>query len=304
MMRWWKYPFDQIDRFLFQGCDPRIVPIFRIGFAILILIQVGVLWNDAGYWFADAGVLTTESAKRSIGDNRWSLFFVLPATAITAKIGLGLMAGHAMLMLLGIASRIQAAAIFIWLVSFQNRNTFIHDGEDAVFRLWAFLMVWLPLDCAWSCWNRRRADRSEGTLRKESAWGLRLIQIEMTAIYASTALCKMQGNTWWNGSAVWIVSKMQDNYGRLIPGEFFDLPWISPAATWGTLLVEFALPVALWVRPIRNYAVLAGIALLLGIEFSMNLFLFQWVMMLGLLAFIDLDRFPFRRRVRVQSNLA
>ncbi|MFN9715619.1 MAG: hypothetical protein ACK57G_17690, partial [Planctomycetota bacterium] len=122
--------------------------------------------------------------------------------------------------------------------------------------------------------------------------------------YASTALCKMQGNTWWNGSAVWIVSKMQDNYGRLIPGEFFDLPWISPAATWGTLLVEFALPVALWVRPIRNYAVLAGIALHLGIEVSMNLFLFQWVMMLGLLAFIDLDRFPFRRRVRVQSNLA
>jgi hypothetical protein len=304
MMRWWIYLFGPFDRFLFQGCDPRIVPILRIGFAILILIQVGVLWPDAEYWFADTGVLTTETASRSVGDGRWSIFFWLPATALTVKLGLGLMAGHAMLMLLGIASRIQAAAIFLWLISFHNRNTFIHDGEDAVFRIFAFLMVWLPLDCAWSYWNCKRAHPSQDALSKESAWGLRLIQIEMTAIYASTALCKTQGDTWWNGSAVWIVSKMQDNYGRLIPGEFFDGPWSSSLATWGTLLVEFALPVALWVRPIRNYAVLAGISLHLGIEVSMNLFLFQWVMMLGLLAFIDLDRFPFRRRVRVQSNLA
>jgi hypothetical protein len=37
------------------------------------------------------------------------------------------------------------------------------------------------------------------------------------------------------------------------------------------------------------------LALHLGIELSMNLFLFQWIMMLGLLSFIDLERFPFKR---------
>jgi hypothetical protein len=301
MIRWGRSPLESIEHCLYRGCDPRIIPAMRIGFAILILVQVGVLWNDANYWFADTGVLTAESAKRIVGDGRWSLLFWLPSTELTARVGLGLMATHAILMLFGIASRVQALAIFVWLVSFQNRNTLIHDGEDAVFRIMAFLFIWLPLDRAWSCWNRSSVKSLDVTSGKASAWGLRLIQIEMTAIYASTALCKIQGNTWWSGSAVWYVSKMRDNYGRLIPSEFFDLPWSSPLATWGTLLVECLLPIALWIRPLRNYAVLGGIALHLGIEISMNLFLFQWVMMLGLLAFVDLDRFPFRFSDRSES---
>lgn len=300
-MRLWRSPLESIEQCLHRGCDPRIIPAMRIGFAILILIQVGVLWSDANYWFADSGVLTTQSAKHIVGDGRWSLLFWLPATESTARIGMGLMAAHAILMLLGIASRVQAFAIFLWLVSFQNRNPLIHDGEDAVFRIMAFLLIWIPLDRGWSFRNRSLSKSLDGTSGQESAWGLRLIQIEMTAIYASTALSKIQGNTWWDGSALWYVSKMRDNYGRLIPGEFFDLPWSSPLATWGTLLVECSLPIALWIRPLRNYAVLGGIALHLGIEISMNLFLFQWVMILGLLAFVDLDHPPFRISDRSES---
>lgn len=302
MMQWLSRPLGVLDRFLFQGCDPRIVPVIRIGFAVLMLIQCGVVWNDAEYWFTEAGVLTTDSARRVGGDWSWSLWFWLAPNSLTVRLALGFMIGHAILMLLGIASRFQAAAIFFWLVSFQNRNPFINDGEDAVFRLMAFLLVWLPLDCGLSCWRRSNDQSSAENHGHASAWGLRLIQIEMTAIYASTALCKAQGETWWNGTALWYVAKMEDNYGRLIPAEFFDLPWCSPLATWGTLLIEFSLPFALWIRPIRNYAVLAGVALHLGIEVSMNLFLFQWIMILGLLAFVDFDRPPFRRSDKLKSE--
>lgn len=296
MMSWCCRPLDWFDRFLFRSCDPRIIPVIRIGFALLILIQILVVWGDAEYWFSDEGVLKTDTAKRIVGDHRWSLLFILPYSGVTAKIVLSLLLGHAFLMLLGIASRFQAAAIFIWLVSLQNRNTFLNDGEDAVFRLMAFLLIWLPLDCGWSVWKRGEGHRSNPAEQSASAWGLRLIQMEMTAIYASTAMCKSQGDTWWDGSAVWWVSKMADDFGRLVPATLFDLPWASPLATWSTLAVELCLPFALWIRPIRNYAVLAGLALHLGIELSMNLFLFQWIMMLGLLSFVDLERFPFKRQ--------
>jgi hypothetical protein len=288
-------PIAYADRFLFRTCDPRLIPWIRIGFALLVLVQVVVVWGDAEYWFSDEGVLSNASARRIAGDHRWSVLFALPSLGLTARIGLALLFGHAVLMLLGIASRFQSAAIFIWLVSFQNRNPLINDGEDTVFRLMAFLLIWLPLDCGWSLGKREKGQRSDPSVPSESAWGLRLIQMEMTAIYASTALCKSEGITWWDGSAVWWVSKMADDYGRLIPPTFFDIPWASRFATWGTLAVEFSLPFALWIRPLRNYAVIAGLALHLGIEASMNLFLFQWVMMLGLLAFIDFERFPFKR---------
>jgi hypothetical protein len=79
---------------------------------------------------------------------------------------------------------------------------------------------------------------------------------------------------------------MSDNYGRLIPSSLFDLYALSAIATWTTLIIEGALPIALWIRPFRKWAIIAGFALHLGIELSMNLFLFQWIMMLGLLSFV------------------
>ena len=290
------------DRFLFQGCDPRIIPAMRIGFASMILIQCGVAWLDAERWFTDAGILKTATVKQLVNPGSWSLLYALPSTVLTVKICLGFLIGHAVLMLLGIASRFQAAAIFVWLVSFQNRNPLIIDGEDIVFRIMAFLFIWLPLDCGWSLWKRRSQGNAPYVASRPDAWGLRLIQIEMTAIYASTALCKTQGASWWNGTAVWFVSRLSDDYGRLVPSSFFDLPWTSAIATWGTLLIESLLPIALWIRPIRNYAILAGLMLHLGIELSMNLFLFQWIMMLGLLSFLDFDRFPFRLQAKQTSD--
>jgi len=189
------------------------------------------------------------------------------------------------LMLFGVFSRVQAAAIFVWLVSFQNRNPLINDGEDTVFRIFAFMMIWLPLDAYWSV--LRRSSESVARARSHaSAWGLRLIQIEMAAIYASAAISKLSGETWQNGTAMWYVSRMTDNFGRLVPSVYFDHFWVSAGLTWGALFIEATLPVALWFRGTRKLAILAGVALHLGIELSMNLFLFEWVMMLGLLAFV------------------
>ncbi len=275
------------DRFLFASCDPRIVPVLRIGYALLVLIHTSVVWIHADRWFSDTGVMRVETARQIISPMSWSLFYVLPSSSVVVHMGLTALLLHALLMLLGIWSRFQAAAIFFWLVSFQNRNPFILDGEDAIFRIFAFLMIWLPLDAYWAM--RRPANRQSSTRDPDfsTAWGLRLIQMEITAVYASTALVKFQGSTWHDGTALWYVSRMTDHFGRLIPASWFDELWLSAGLTWGALAIETALPIALWFRPTRKFAILAGLALHLGIELTMHIFLFQWVMMLGLLAFVQ-----------------
>jgi hypothetical protein len=257
----------------------------RIGFALLVLIQLAISWIDAAYWFTDEGVLRTETAKGMLSDTDWSLLFVLPSTVGVVRFCLGIMVLHAFLMLVGFYSRLQAAAIFIWLVSFQNRNPLIFDGDDTVFRIFAFILIWLPLDHYYSLRSPLK-NSPHVTPNYNSAWAIRLMQIQMTALYASTFLSKMQGSTWHDGSALWYVSRMSDNYGRLIPSSLFDLYALSAIATWTTLIIEGALPIALWIRPFRKWAIIAGFALHLGIELSMNLFLFQWIMMLGLLSFV------------------
>jgi hypothetical protein len=145
----WRGCRDAIDRFLFESPDPHIVPVLRIGFASIVLIHTAVLWPDAERWFTDSGVLQTSTAQNIVGSHGWSVLYWLPSHAITVKICLAAMGLSAGLMLLGVFSRIQSAAIWVWLVSFQNRNPFLNDGEDVVMRLFAFFLIWMPLDRNW-----------------------------------------------------------------------------------------------------------------------------------------------------------
>lgn len=273
------------DHFLFESCDPLLAPVLRIGFALLIVIQTLCVWPDAAYWYSDSGVLKSQTAEQILGPQAWSLLHGLDSEPWMAQLGLLCLLVHSGLMLLGCYSRFQVAAIFVWLVSFQNRNPLITDGEDTVFRILAFLLIWLPLDAKWSVMALRDSKNAHRTPTAKDAWALRLIQFQMTVIYASTALCKLEGETWQNGSAVGFVSRMTDNFGRWISPEWFDLPWITPLATWGTLAVEAFLPFGLWIPKIRWLAIGLAALMHLGIEASMNLFLFQWVMLLGLVSF-------------------
>jgi hypothetical protein len=274
-----------LDRFLFESGNAQILPVMRIGFAILILIQSLVLLPDVAYWFSDQGVLTTQSARRLAGTQKWSIFFLVEGDVWLGYFGVISLFVHGLLLGLGVYSRVQLAAIFLWLVSFQHRMPLIHDGEDTVFRLFAFFLMFLPLDASYSLMGFLRGKPNE-QVADEQLWGLRLIQIEMTAIYASTFLSKLAGETWQNGTAMWYVSRMNDNYGRLIPSEWFDSHWMSQIGSYGTLVIEAFLPIGLWIPRLRWIAILLGVVLHLGIEMSMNLFLFEWVMILGLLSFV------------------
>jgi hypothetical protein len=133
------------DRFLFDSCDPHVAPILRIGFAVLILIQTMVAWPDAAYWYTDEGVMQTQTAQGILDPGAWSLLNFLPSKPWAAILGLLCLVVHGVLMLLGCYSRFQAAGIFVWLISFQNRNPLITDGEDTLLRIFAFLMIFTGL---------------------------------------------------------------------------------------------------------------------------------------------------------------
>lgn len=296
MKRLWQLFEERFDRFLFQSCDPRLAPLLRIMYAFLLIVYTLVWMRDGALWFSDSGVLTQATAQEIGGTGRVSLLFLLPGTAFIAYACLSVLLAQAVLLLLGCWSRFQMACIFVWLVSFHHRNPLICDAEDVVFRLFAFLMIFLPLDCGWSL-VRRFSRRPRSVATSADAWALRLIQLQMSVIYASAAWSKLQGASWRDGTALYIVSHMTDHFGRW-PSltAWLDSAWLVHLETWSVLGIESCLPVALWLRPTRRIAIIAGIVLHLGIEASMHLFLFQWIMMLGLLAFVRPPRAQVRQK--------
>lgn len=290
------------DRWLFDETDDFIVPFMRVCFGILVFIYAGILSLDAGFWFSDQGVLTIEERNLSINIPQWSLFDFLPSDGMTAKICLWLLMGHAVCLGAGVWTRFNSIAIFVWLVSFQNRNGSMLDGEDTVFRLMAFYLMFLPLDRRWRL--PVGLGLQHGPARFGTAWALRLIQFQMVLLYASATWCKSHSWTWQDGSIMYHVSRMNDMFGRMVPPEAFDSMTVSKIVTWGALGIEAFIPIGVFFRRTRLLAVVLGFALHLGIELTMNLFLFEWITMFGLLAFLrrsDFAWFGVRRSVPLVS---
>ncbi|MFO1062646.1 MAG: HTTM domain-containing protein [Pirellulales bacterium] len=278
-------------RFLFESCDPTVIPLLRIGLGSLLMIVAATWLRDAELWFTDAGVLRSDTVDKLSRFPHWSLLSLLPSTALVAQICLVMMFVQAAMLTIGFYGRFQAACLFLWLVSFQHRNPLLCDGEDTLFRLLAFSFVFLPLDARMSirsrlagfCRSMRSASRVIGPA---DCWALRLVQFQMAVIYASATWNKLQGSSWHDGSAMLLVTQMTDHYGRMgLPAFIVENVLLMKMLTWSVLVIEGFLPIGLWFRSTRRIALLLGIALHLGIEWTMHLFLFEWVMILGLLSF-------------------
>lgn len=306
------------DRFWFESGTLRTCVLMRISYAAVLLVYATVWLVDGARWFSDRGVMTADTARELLDGPQWSLFFWVPATPNLVHLCLCILILNATCLLVGFFSRFQAACIFFWLVSFQHRNPLICDGEDTVFRLFAFFLIFLPLDATLSLsntllrrsplarvrWLNGFAEISGGLGISDRAWALRLIQIQMALIYFSAAWCKALGNTWRDGTAIYYVFQMGDLFGRgWLPAAVMQSETLIRYSTWAVVLVEAALPVLLFLRPTRKAAIVLGILLHLTMEYSMHLFLFQWIMIVGLLSFVDPNWIPFPRASVGRSKL-
>lgn len=290
------------DRFLFESCSVETCVVLRVTYALLLIPYTLVWWKDGTQWFSDAGVMSSETANAVLEGPQWSLFFAVPAEPWLVQTCLAVLLLHSVCLLLGVFSRFQAACIFFWLLSFQHRNPLVCDGEDTVFRLLAFFMIFMPLDAGWSLgrrWLQRfHLDNAQNapTPSREHAWAIRLVQVQMSLIYISAAWCKFRGESWQDGSAIFYVFQMQDLFGRgPLPEMITQSEPLIRVSTWAVVAVEGFLPLLLWLRPTRRWGVLLGIGLHLTIEYSMHLFLFQWIMIVGLLAFVDFSNWRWLR---------
>ncbi len=290
-----RYILGSIDAFLFCSCEVRTIALFRIGYACLLIINVLVWMIDGPLWFASSGVLSSDVARRLESPAGWSLFYYLPSTAAVIQSCLAVMLFQSCCLLFGCWSRFQAACLFVWLTSFHHRNPLICDGEDTVFRLFAFIMIFLPLDDVWAV---RAIPATRQPISPARCWALRLIQAEIAVIYASAAWCKYQGDMWHDGTAVFGIAQMTDYFGRgWIPAFVFQNRFLLQCMSWFVVILEGVLPVTLWFNRTRRISIALGVLFHLMLEYSMNLFLFEWLMMVGLLAFIKTEDWETAARI-------
>ncbi|HEY1584433.1 MAG TPA: HTTM domain-containing protein [Polyangia bacterium] len=190
------------------------------------------------------------------------------------------------LVVVGIASR---AALFasgvggIYLL-FADRMRYHHHIYTLY--LMALLVAFLPCDRSWARGRRFAADDE----RTGPLWAMRLLQLQLTIIYITSATTKLLDADWRSGR---VLADRVVRYGsraiaRGVPHAIIDFlrsPLGGQLMAKGAIATELGLAVALWHPRTRRVAAWGGMLFHVTIDLTTGVDIFSWLSILILYLF-------------------
>lgn len=280
-----RHLFRELDGWFFARGGPRSAAAFRIAFCALFLFMLWDFYPVMPLLFGHRGMfgtmeetlLATSSWKHLLfhHDSPWELtLWFWGATLVTV------------LALVGLWTRLTVVLTFAMVILFQERDPFMLYGADVVFRCVGVWLLFLDSGSVWSVDRWWAARRGRAARLEIALWPLKAVQVQMALIYLIAALLKLKTAPWQEGTAVYYALHMRDLnpyfFEALLPYRF-----VFPVMTYATLLVEGLLPFCLFYRPLRLWALAAGVGLHLGIDILFSIRFFSLAMYCGYLSFLD-----------------
>jgi hypothetical protein len=277
------------DACWFSRFDPLSVGVFRICLGALITLFYVALFPNWERFYGTDGIRSLQDVP---GPDPWTVFY-WTESVFPIRIWWWFAFIAAVLFTVGLKTRVWTIALFVLECSLLGRSPQAMNGEDVVFRMLLFWGMFAPLGAQLSL-DRWLSNRSEGASTEEmpEVWPVRAMQINFVLIYAISLPNKLADDVaWWSGDAVYlaVVSNM---WGRWPWPEMFYL-WdglISKIFTYGTLVVEAAIPLAIWFRRTRLIVIFGAALLHIGIGAMLNgVSFFSLAMVCGLWIFVPAE---------------
>jgi hypothetical protein len=232
-------------------------------------------------WLGNDGVLPPAVHGRLSGGWRISVFMLTGYhdAAIAVIRGLGLAGGLGLW--LGICPRCAACCAWLAATSYAWRNMDIVHSGDTLVRIGTFFLIFARTDGSLSLprWLVRRRLRLGGQPAVPSfvpAWPQRILQLQLCILYLAAGIWKATGPAWRDGTAVGMVLQLGEFQRFPIPDVLLT-PAASRVMSYGTLALELGFPFLVWVPRLRVPTLLAGLAFHAGLDWVMNVQLFQWL---------------------------
>ena len=319
--------------FFFTAADPTALGLIRLLTGVLVFWSLFVFGLDLNDYFGANGWAELSTIRMGQRPPVWSFWFMVPdgALRITWIACLVILAMD----IVGLFSKWTAALTWVIVVSTVRRVPIALFGFDQVISPLTFYLAVtgasgqaVSLDRFLKRWRQSRsASAPSPALNRASVESrarrvtpddpaipvrtvsanlcLRLIQLHLVLIYAMAALGKLQGPSWWDGTAVWKTITS----GEFVVGDFtpmVDWPRVINFLTHATLALELAYPVLIWVGITRPLVLVWAVAMHLGIALTNpGLTEFTLAMLTANLAFVSgswLREFatgPYRPAIRV-----
>lgn len=285
--------FEAWLSFLFTPESPIGIALFRIFLGILLLqsalIHVGA---DFLTWYGPRGVISFESIKTYwwLNQPHFDLLLLFPPTETGALTFWTLYIIALIMLTIGLWSRVASVVVLLCIISLHTHQPFNLNGGDAMLRLYCGYLIFSDSGAALSfdrlIQRYRQPTFGEASLPKLIApWGQRMIQIQLAIAYWSTFGHKIAGSQWLDGTAVYFATRLEDMQRSPNP-ILYDNLFMCKLLTWFTLIVEGAMFSLVWLRDLRYPILLGAVALHLGIDSAINLPVFEWTFIAGLVTFV------------------
>ncbi len=281
------------NEFFFKPQPPTPVALFRILYGAVNIANLALLRPDWLTFFGPHAIVSLDTVRKVTHTPRLEGLALLPQSDAAINAFFWVFLALALCLTVGFMTRFSSVALYLCLSSLHERNHYILSSADTVMRVTGFFLMFAPAGAALSVDRLIRIWRgTEGVaVPNHSPWAQRMIQIQISVVYLVACWWKTLGKTWMDGTAVYYVLRLTEF--RRFPLPALENPFVIRFLTWSTVAIEFAAGVLVWFRDLRYLVLLAALGLHLGIEYSMNIPLFQWMMMITYVTFIypeDLTR--------------
>lgn len=280
---WW-------EKFWFASGSPVPIALYRICAGFLVVMFAAWLAPNVQVYFGSHAIVSQTTVDRLEPASSLSLITLLHLDDSGVSLLLAVLFVSGLFLFIGLWSKTSALISYLIILTFLNRNPYVLHTGIKIFCVMLLLLSIsrcgeaLSLSRLLSVWKKPHGDFAP--VAPGSILGQRLIQIYLSLMYWSAFSNKLHGQSWLDGSAVYLAAHLAP-FQRFAVLPVFDQIWLCQLLTWGTLLVEFSLCTLVWIREFRYPVLLAGLIFHLSLDFIMVIPLFQYIMVSSYLCFVE-----------------
>jgi hypothetical protein len=271
------------NRVFFTPVSPLPICLFRVLYGSCLVVTLLLLRPDWEAWYGTHAWVTSAAIGRMEPGIRLNLFQLIPAESswIYGLFWTSLLS--AILLTMGLFTRICSVVSFVCLASLHQRNLLILHGGDTFLRVAGFFLVFAP---AGDMLSLDRLLHPARGCQGRSPWAQRMIQFELAMVYLFSFWWKSLGTPWVDGSALVYVTQLAELRRFPLPAWLLG-PALLKLGGWAILALEFALGTMLWLKEFRYPLLIAGCCFHLFLEYALNIPMFQGDILSAYVLFID-----------------
>lgn len=278
--------------FWFRPTLPNTLAVIRIVTGLMVLYMLAV-WTIDFDAFIGGEILPADyrlNLYQSPAEATfaWSHFDWLPSWLMMPVHGLGM--GAVVCFIIGWKTRIFAWVTAAIVISYANRATGALFGLDQIL---AFLTLYLAISKCGDVysvdyWLGKKTQPSIDLIEASgtNTIATRLMQIHLCIVYLFAGLGKCQGETWWNGEAIWGAFASYE-YQTVDMTFMADQMPLVAVATLLTLAWEVSYAALIWPRLTRPIMLAIAVPMHLGIGICMGMMTFGLIMLVANVAFVS-----------------